>query len=267
MSRVALALVAGTVLALAGCSAKSPPSALDVPVDRIVDLTYGLGPDTIFWPTAKRFELEEVAHGPTEAGFFYSAYNLCMAEHGGTHMDAPIHFAEGRITADQVPLDAGIGPAVVVDVRRQAAADRDYRLTVADLEAWEGAHGRIPAGAIVVLFSGWGARWPDAERYLGTAERGDIANLHFPGFSAEAARFLVEERNVAAVAVDTASIDHGPSTDFLVHRIVNGANKPAFENLANVDRLPPAGATIIALPLKIEGGSGAPARIIAVLPE
>lgn len=267
MNPFLVALVAGAALAFVGCNAKTPPSAFELPVDRIVDLTYGLGPDTIFWPTAKRFELEEVAHGHTDAGFFYSAYNLCMAEHGGTHMDAPVHFAEGRITADQVPLAAGIGPAVVVEVRRQAAADRDYRLAVADLLAWESAHGRIPAGAIVVLFSGWGARWPDAERYLGTAKRGDTTKLHFPGFSAEAARFLVDERDIAAVAVDTASIDHGPSTDFVAHQIVNGANKPAFENLANVDRLPPTGATIIALPLKIEGGSGAPARIIAVLPE
>ncbi len=238
-----------------------------MPLERVVDMTYGLGPETVYRPTAKKFEMETVSYGKTEAGFFYAANNLCMAEHGGTHMDAPIHFAEGRITADRVPLSAGIGPAVVVDVRKKADRDRDYRLQVDDLKNWEGDHGRIPDGAIVILFSGWGERWPDAKRYLGTAKRGDVGNLHFPGFSAKAARFLVEERNIAAIAVDTASIDYGPSDDFPVHRIINGANKPGFENLANVDRLPAAGATLIALPLKVEGGSGAPARIIAVVPE
>lgn len=267
MIRLATTVLAGVLLAGAGCAAKTSPTVFHVPMERVVDLTYGLGPDTVFWPTAQRFELEEVAHGHTAAGFFYASYNLHMAEHGGTHMDAPIHFAEGRLTADQVPLDACIGAAVVVDVRLQAAADRDYRLTVGDLEVWEREHGRIPDGAIVVLYSGWGTRWPDAESYLGTANRGDVSGLQFPGFSAEAARFLVAKRDIAAIGVDTASIDHGPSTDFIVHQIINGANKPAFENLANVDRLPPVGATIIALPLKIEGGSGAPARVIAVLPD
>ena len=251
----------------AGCSVGgSAPAPPVIDPDRVVDLTYSLGPDTVYWPTAKRFELERVAYGHTEAGFFYAANNLCMAEHGGTHMDAPIHFAEGRATADRVPVAAGIGPAVVVDVRAQAADDPIYRVTVADLRAWEDANGPIPAGAIVVMFGGWGERWPDAARYLGTAQRGDVAHLRFPAFSAEAARFLVDEREVAALAVDTASIDHGPSQDFIVHQIVHGADTPAFENLANVDRLPPAGATIVALPLKVEGGSGAPARVIAILP-
>ena len=233
---------------------------------KIVDLTYAFGPDTIYWPTAESFTITPVSHGKTPAGYFYAANNICMAEHGGTHMDAPIHFGEGKATADQVPVSAGIGPAVVVDVREHAAADRDYRLQVADLSAWETQHGRIPRGAIVIMFSGWGARWGDKLRYLGSDKPGDIANLHFPGFSKEAAEFLVHEREIDAIGVDTASIDHGPSQDFIVHQIINGANKPAFENLAQVDRLPAAGATIIALPMKIAGGSGGPTRVIALLP-
>jgi kynurenine formamidase len=260
------ALVAAlfTALLLSGCSAGSHTAAIDPA--KIVDLSYSFGPQTIYWPTAESFVLEPVSYGPTAAGYWYAANNICMAEHGGTHMDAPIHFAENKRTADAVPLSSCIGPAAVIDVRAQAAGNPDYRLTVADVEAWERANGPLPRDAIVVMNSGWGAFWPDKKRYLGTDRQGDVANLHFPAFSEEAAEFLVHQRHIAAIAVDTPSIDYGQSSDFIVHRIINGADKPGFENLANVDRLPPAGATIIALPIKIEGGSGGPARVIAILP-
>jgi kynurenine formamidase len=181
-------------------------------------------------------------------------------------MDAPLHFAEGRRTTEQVPLANCIGPAVVIDVSTQASRDADYRLSAEDVRAWERRHGRIPDGAIVVMNSGWGERWPDKRRYLGTDKPMDVANLHFPGFSKEAAELLVNERRIAALAVDTPSIDYGQSNDFIVHQILGGANRPAFENVAHVDRLPPTGATIIALPMKIEGGSGGPTRIVAVVP-
>lgn len=256
--------MSGAVLLLGACSAGPRTGAVDL--GKIVDLSHSFGPETIYWPTAESFELERVSYGPAPGGYWYAANNICMAEHGGTHMDAPIHFAEGRRTADQVPLSSCIGPAAVIDVRDKAGADRDYRLTVADLEAWEREYGPLPEGAIVIMNSGWGSWWPDKKRYLGTDKQGDVGNLHFPGFSAEAAEFLVNRRDIAAIAVDTPSIDHGQSADFIVHRIINGADKPGFENVANVDRLPPAGATFIALPIKIEGGSGGPARIIAVLP-
>lgn len=249
-----------------GCAAARPSAAPLLRADRLVDLSYAFDANTIYWPTAESFRLERVAYGPTASGYWYAASNVCLAEHGGTHMDAPIHFARGMDTADQVPLQAGIGPAVVVDVRAGAAADRDYRLTVTDLEKWEAAHGRIPPGAIVIMWSGWGRYWGDRKRYLGTDREGDTANLHFPGFSEDAARFLVAQRDVAAIAVDTASIDYGPSSDFIVHRIINGANKPAFENVANVDRVPASGAMFVALPMKIGGGTGGPARIVAALP-
>lgn len=233
---------------------------------KIVDLSYAFGPDTIYWPTAEPFRLQRVAYGRTPRGFFYAANNISMAEHGGTHMDAPIHFAEGKRASADVPLANCIGPAVVIDVRRQCAADRDYLMTVGDVRAWEQRHGRVPRGAVAVMFSGWGGRWPDKKRYLGTDVPLDVDNLHFPGFSSEAATFLVRERDVAALAIDTASIDRGQSKDFIAHQVLNGANKPAFENVANVDRLPPTGATFVALPLKIEGGSGGPARIVALVP-
>lgn len=253
-------------MALGGCSLSQGSQAPAIDPSKVVDLTHSYGKDTVYWPTAESFTLEKVAYGETPGGYFYAANNFCMAEHGGTHMDAPIHFAAKGITAEQVPLANCIGPAVVVDVRSAAAADRDYRLQVADLTRWEEQHGRIPKGAIVIMHSGWSQRWPDKERYLGTAKPGDVDNLHFPGFSREAAEFLVQQRDIAAIAVDTASIDHGPSHDFIVHRVINGANKPGFENLMHVELLPPAGATLVALPIKIEGGSGGPARIVAVVP-
>ncbi|HEX9879280.1 MAG TPA: cyclase family protein [Candidatus Binatia bacterium] len=241
-----------------------PAWALDE--SKIVDLTYSFDSDTVYWPTARSFELERVAFEKGAAGYWYAANNLRMAEHGGTHMDAPVHFAEHGWTAEQVPVHRLIGPAVVVDVRRQAAETPDYRLSVDDLRRWEGTNGRIPQGAIVLVFTGWGNFWPDKKRYLGSDKPGDTEHLHFPGFSAEAARFLVEQRDIDAVGVDTASMDHGPSKDFPVHRILGAANKPGLENVANLDRLPPKGALLIALPMKIRGGSGGPARIIALLP-
>lgn len=241
-------------------------AAVDIDPAKVVDLTYPFGAQTIYWPTARHFTLDAVAKGDTPGGYWYEANDYCGAEHGGTHMDAPIHFARGGASADQVPATAGIGPLVRVDVSAAAAQDRDYRLTRADLEAWEAAHGRIPRGAIVVMYSGWGARWPDARRYLGTDVAGDVAHLHFPGFSREAAEFLVRERDINAIGVDTASMDYGPSTDFIVHRVINGAGKPGFENLAHLDRVPAVGATLVALPMPIAGGSGGPLRAIAILP-
>ena len=233
---------------------------------KMIDLSYTFGPETIYWPTAEPFKLRRVAYGPAAGGYWYAANNISMAEHGGTHMDAPIHFAEGKITAAEVPLANCVGPACVIDVAAQAARDRDYRMTVEDVRWWEGRHGRIPPGAIVVMHSGWGRFWPDKRKYLGTDKPMDVGNLHFPGFSREATEFLVRERDVAALAIDTPSIDYGQSKDFIAHQVLNAANRPAFENVANTDRLPPTGATFVALPLKIEGGSGGPARIIAVLP-
>jgi len=260
-------LLGTALVASTGCSHRrgADPIAIMDP-HRVVDLSYAFGPDTIYWPTGESFELKRTAFERTPQGYWYASNDMCLPEHGGTHMDAPIHFAEGKRTCEQVPLSSCIGPAVVVDVRTKADANRDYRLEVGDLLAWESRHGRIPSGAIVILFSGWGRHWGDAERYLGTAKQHDVKNLHFPGFSAEAARFLIDERDIAAVGVDTASMDHGPSEDFIVHQIINGADKPGFENLANVDRLPAHGATIIALPMKIAGGSGGPVRAIAILP-
>lgn len=210
-----------------------------------------------------------VARGVTEGGYYYAANDFSMAEHGGTHLDAPIHFAEGRHTADQIPVDRLVGAAVVVDVSNRATTNPDYQITVSDLEAWEAANGPIPDGSIVLLRTGWGARWPDRERYLGTALRGPeaVPQLHFPGLHPDAARWLVAHRQIDAVGIDTPSIDFGQSTLFDSHRVLFADNIPAFENVARLDVMPTVGAYVVALPMKILGGSGGPLRIVGVLPQ
>jgi kynurenine formamidase len=233
---------------------------------KLVDMTYPFAADTLHWPTVKPFHLEKVNEGRTAQGFWYSSYNYSGSEHVGTHIDAPFHFAEGKWTTERIPLAQTIGPAIVIDVRRRAEADRDYRLSAADIRRWERRYGTIPAKSIVLLYSGWGKHWGDRKRYFGSDEAGDASNLHFPGLSKEAAEFLVKTRRVKAVGVDTPSIDHGPSKDFIVHQVLGAANVPIFENVAALDRLPAKGATVFAIAMKIKGGSGAPLRIFAVLP-
>jgi kynurenine formamidase len=259
------------LFAAAALAPAARPAGARAPLDlrsyRTVDLTHAFDERTLYWPTSpSRFELKTLHRGPTDAGFFYSAYALCTPEHGGTHLDAPVHFAQGRPAADRIPLERLMGPAVVIDVSARAAVDADYRLTPGDIQAWESRHGAIPAGSIVLLRTGWSAHWPDARRYLGDDTPGDASRLHFPAYGVEAARVLVEGRRAAALGVDTASIDHGPSKDFMVHRIANGADVPGLENLANLQELPETGATVIALPMKIAGGSGGPLRAVALLP-
>jgi kynurenine formamidase len=266
----AMALVAGLALGIAPAEAAAPsaaPSAPDLRTARVVDLSHPFDERTLYWPTAPSgFKLERLHYGQTDGGFFYSAYAFCAPEHGGTHLDAPIHFGQGRWSADQVPVDRLVRPAIVIDVAAAAAADADHRLSVDELKAWEARHGRIPEGAIILLRTGWSARWPDKRRYLGDDTPGDASRLHFPSYGADAARILVADRKVTALGVDTASIDHGPSKDFPVHQIVAAANVLGLENLTGLDALPPTGAWVIALPMKIAGGSGGPLRAIALLP-
>jgi kynurenine formamidase len=248
-------------------AAKAEAPGIDLERYRLVDLTHAFTADAPYWPTAgEGFELRQDSYGTTEGGYFYSSNSFSAPEHGGTHLDAPIHFAEKGWTADQVPLEHLVTPAVVIDVTRQAGADPDYRLTAADLTAWEAEHGQVPAGVAVFLRTGWDARWPDRKSYLGDDTPNDASNLHFPSFGEEAARLLVEQRKVAALGIDTASIDYGPSKDFIVHRIATGANVVGFENVMGLAELPPTGAFTLALPMKIAKGSGGPLRIVALVP-
>ena len=270
---VAVAVVAGLAglgagqLDELGATSRQDDGAVDLAEARLVDLSHSFNAKTIYWPTAQKFKLTEVADGETEGGWHYSAYNFEGAEHGGTHLDAPIHFSAGGNTADKVPLRKVVGAAVTVDVRAKASADADYLITPADLMAFEAANGQIARDTIVLLRTGWSSRWPDARRYLGTAERGNAAvpKLHFPGLSEEAAEFLVKQRRIKAVGIDTASIDRGQSTDFRAHRVLSAAQVPVFENVTNLNRVPAEGFHVVALPMKIEGGSGGPLRTIAII--
>ena len=256
-----------TILAfgVVSCSTAAPP--VPNPLDgSVVDLSHDYSDETVFWPTAEAFRLDKVAGGMTPQGYYYAANNFATAEHGGTHLDAPVHFAEGRWSVEQIPLERLIGQAAVVDVSEQCAAQPDYQVTVGDLEAWERAHESLN-GTIVLIRTDYSKRWPDAAGYLGTAERGEgaVAKLHFPGLHPDAAKWLAANRTVKAVGIDTASIDYGQSTLFETHRVLYERNIAGLENLANLDRLPARGATVIALPRKIKGGSGAPLRAIALV--
>jgi len=247
----------------------TPSSRNAFPNGQIIDLSYDFSDETVYWVNAKQFKKENIAAGKTEAGFYYSAYNFSAAEHGGTHIDSPIHFAENRLTVDKIPLEKLIAPAIKVDVSSKASKDRDYLITVEDFANWEKTNGQIPDGSIVLLQTGFGTYYPDKMKYLGTDRRGDdaVKDLHFPGLHPGAAEWLVKNRKINAIGLDTASIDYGQSELFKSHVILMSANIPAFENVANLDKLPAKGFQIIALPMKIKGGSGAPLRIIAFLPD
>ena len=233
-----------------------------------IDLTHDFSEDTIYWPTANQFSKTTVFHGHTEAGFFYTAYNFCSAEHGGTHVDAPIHFFENRHTIDQIPLEQLIGAGVVIRINHKVEQDRNYQFSVQDILDWESEHGIIEDDAILLVDTGMGKYWPDAKAYMGTGKRGEdgVKDLMFPGIHPEAAKFLVTERKIKAAGLDTPSIDFGGSTLYETHQILFEKNIPGLENIANLNKLPAKGSTIIALPMKIKGGSGGPLRIVAFIP-
>jgi kynurenine formamidase len=263
---IRVALVVG-LLVTCGCRQAAGPDLLTS--GTWIDLSYEYSIDTIYWPTARPFDLIVESAQRTPAGYYYAANSFTTSEHGGTHLDAPVHFAEGKWTTEAIPLERLTGSALVIDVSEQCTENTDYQIPVDVMEAWERAHGRIPAGSIVLFRTGWGKRWPDRERYLGTTKIGTegAADLHFPGIHPDAARWLVSHGGIDAVGIDTASIDHGPSKTFDTHQVLMAANIPAFENVAQLDRLPLTGSFVVALPMKIRGGSGGPLRIAAIVPK
>lgn len=232
---------------------------------KLVDLSYPYDAKTIYWPNAKGFVHRKDAWQRTPLGYWYAAGGFATDEHGGTHIDSPIHFAEGKLTLEAIPVRKLAGPAFVIDISAAASRNRDYTATPADVAAFEKRYGRIPAGAIVVFRTGWGKFWPDKEKYLGSAVPGDVANLRFPGISEAAASVLVR-RGIVGVGIDTASTDPGTSRRFETHQVLSEANIYGLENIANADKLPPTGATLIVAPMKITNGTGGPARILALLP-
>jgi len=236
----------------------------------IIDLTHAFSEETIYWVTAKEFELDVVAKGQTENGYFYAANNFATAEHGGTHIDAPIHFSKDGQSTDEIPLEKLIGPAIKVDVSERSLTNPDYLISVEDFTTWEKEQGmEIPVGSIVLLETGFSKYYPDKIKYLGTDARGPeaVKDLHFPGLSPAAATWLIQHRNINAIGIDTPSIDYGQSQLFESHVTLLGENISAFENLKDLDKLPPLGFQIIALPMKIKGGSGGPLRVVAIVRE
>jgi len=264
MRVLAVAIVIGLALNAAAAEDAAPWSR-----GHWVDLTHPFDEQTIYWPTEKGFRFEQGTNGPTPKGYYYAANRFASAEHGGTHLDAPRHFSATGQTADAIPLEHLLGEAVVVDVTRQCAADAAYEVTPDDLVAWETQHARQLVDVILLLRTGWAERWTDRAAYLGTDEVGPdaVAKLRFPGLSPLAARWLVDHRRIRAVGIDTASIDHGPSTHFGAHVTLCAGNLPIFENVASLIGLPEQGTFVVALPMKIAGGSGGPLRIVARVPD
>lgn len=227
----------------------------------VVDLTHSVSADAPYWPGPERSPfVHDTLRANSDGSPAMAAY--AVPEHFGTHFDAPSHGGAGLPSVDDVPPSGLFGPAVVVDVTDPARGNADYAVSRADLEAWEAAHGRIPDGAIVVMRSGWPARWDGGDAYYNQGEDG---RLHFPGFGEDAARFLVDERDVAGIGVDTGSVDPGAADGFPVHGIVNGSGRFHLENLADLSALPEAGGYLIVAPIKIEGGSGGQVRVFAVI--
>lgn len=256
-------------LFLISCEERTKGAAVkEVASGKWIDLSYDFSDETVYWPTANGFKFDTVFNGVTPAGFYYEAYNYCAAEHGGTHLDAPSHFAKGKWSTDQIPLEKLTGNAAVIDVSAKALHDPDYQIGVADVEGWEKANGKLADDIMILFRTGYGSFYPDAKKYLGTDEKGAdaVAKLHFPGIHPDLATWLVKNRKIKAVGLDVASVDYGQSKDFKTHQILYEQNIPGFENVANLERLPAKGSFIVALPMKIKGGSGGPLRIVAVVP-
>lgn len=261
---LATALLLAT-LAIGPASADA--QAIDLARYRMVDLTHPFDGETVYWPTGQSgFTLMSLSRGVTDKGYFYAAEAFQAPEHGGTHMDAPLHFSESGQAAEQIPLEHLIAPLAVLDVTLAAGGNADYEVALTDIVTYEARNGPIRRGSIVVACTGWSSRWPDRMAYLGDDTPGEAGNLHFPSFGAEAVRLLVEQRGVVAIGIDTASIDIGKSSDFPVHRLVARANVPGFENLTGLDKVPAKGALMLALPMMIKGGSGGPLRAVALVP-
>ena len=231
-----------------------------------IDLSYAFSDSTLYWPNNPAgFVLDTQANGVTPAGFYYSSNSFSAPEHGGTHLDAPVHFSQGKESTDQVPLEKLTGNAVVIDVSENALRNRDYLVSIKDIQDWEEKNDTINHGTIVLFHTGYGQYYPDAKKYFGTDEKGvgAIPKLHFPGIDPAAAEWLATKRKIKALGLDTPSIDYGQSKDFKTHQVLLGKSIPAFENVANLDKLPAKDVYVVALPMKIKNGSGGPLRIIA----
>ena len=226
---------------------------------KVIDLTIPLGEGIVMWPGAQAPEAETVV---TVAHDGYFARRVSFFEHSGTHFDAPCHFIEGQTTVDKVPVESLVRHAAVIDIAGRIGDDADGELLLEDIHMFEEAHGRIPDGSAVLLRTGWEEFNHDERRYAGAPD-----DLRFPGFGVEAAKFLVDERKIGGLGTDTLGIDPGGATHFPVHsQVTHPKGIWHLENLQNLKLLPPLGAWIVVGVLPLIGGSGSPARVIALLP-
>jgi kynurenine formamidase len=232
---------------------------------RVIDLSYAINDHLPPWPGDKK-TFEAFPNATIERDGYFTR-SFWMLEHYGTHLDAPAHFPPGKTTVDEIPAHKLIGPAVVLDVsnenRRATASEADYRLPVSRVKDWENRHGSVPEGAIVLLRTRCSAQWNDADRYRGLDAAG---SMHFPGFSAEAVQYLISKR-ISGIGADAMSVDAGDSKDYAVHTLALGSDLFQLENLSDLSDVPEAGAILIVAPIKLEGGSGGPCRVFAIVPE
>jgi kynurenine formamidase len=253
------------VSSMNACTNKQTSFADMVNKGEWIDLSYEFSPGTLYWPNnASGFRLDTLSEGTTPGGYYYSSYTFTAPEHGGTHLDAPAHFSANGLTTDKIDLSQLTGEAVVIDISAKALKNADYLITADDILQWEKKNDTIAVGTILLFRTGYGQFYPDAAKYFGTIKKGveGIAELHFPGIDPGAAQWMIQHK-IKAAGIDTPSIDYGQSKDFKTHQLLMGANIPAFENMANMNKLPETGAYIVALPMKIKNGSGGPLRIIA----
>jgi len=257
------------LLSLISCNQNKPDAASVLAGGHWIDLTWSYEESTVYWPTNVTFKHDTVFYGINDKGYFYSSFRYSAEEHGGTHFDAPLHFAQGGRSIEQIQVDEFTGPAIVVDVTAPSAQNRDYMVSTDDFIRWEKTYGKIPEHAIVLINTGFSKYWGDKEKYTGTLKTGaeGVAELHFPGLGPEAAQWLMKERNIKAVGIDTPSIDFGQSKDFMTHRNLCSGNVTAYENIADPGQLPVTGSYVVAAPMKIKGGSGSPLRILAWIPD
>jgi kynurenine formamidase len=255
--------VTGYVLALALLLfAQRRPNTTATPVfSRVIDLTQTISEHSPNWEGSipSPFQAKQVATIDKD-GYFARAISL--PEHFSTHIDAPAHFARGLWTVDQIPPERLIAPLAVIDVSEKVRSNPDYQLNVDDIAAWEQVNGQIPMGSAVFASTGWATRWPSMKDYRGADERGI---MHFPGYSPQAAKFLVEGRNIVGLGIDTLSVDAGTATDFPVHHFTMGHSVYHVENATNLTKVPPTGAIVVVAPAKLQGGSGGPVRVLALV--
>lgn len=261
-------ILVAVLMAISGlysCKNSIPEPQFQLEDAKWIDLTHPFDSSTLYWPNNQGgFEHPTEAEGLTDLGYFYSSYSIRTPEHGGTHLDAPIHFSIKGQKLDEIPLSSLTGYALVIDVSSKTLQDPDYQILPSDLVAWEEKNGSISAEMIVLFHTGYGSFYPNREKYFGSSKIGPDAldELHFPGIHPSTAEFLIS-RKVKAVGLDTPSLDYGQSVDFKTHQILMDSNIPGFENVANLNQLPSKGLYVVALPMNIRGGSGGPLRIIA----